>query len=73
MGLPKKFMLGLVRGLEKQGAISRRGPGGGWVVKNPETGATLSVHSSPGRSSTEDRYRRDVDRIGYVWPRKLHL
>lgn len=73
MGLPKKFMLGLVRELEKQGGVARRLSGGGWIVKNPATGGSLTIHSSPGRSTNQAAFERKAAEAGFTWPDKIRL
>jgi hypothetical protein len=74
MGLPRKFMLGLVRGLEAQGGVARRTSGGGWLIKNPATGKAVTVHSSPGRwSAKQSTYEREVAAAGFTWPEGVRL
>jgi hypothetical protein len=63
--LTKRDKARLIRALEKQGA--RVTPTrNGWIVRTDD--GTMGTHRSESHGNDQDALRRDVRRIGLVWP-----
>lgn len=64
-GLSRRDKERLMRDLERQGARVRR-TRSGWIFRTDA--GTAGTHRSPTHGNDLDAVRRDVRRLGLVWP-----
>ena len=66
--MSSRRLVRIIRDLEKQGAevIQTRK---GWTLRFPD-GTSTTTHRTPSDHRAHKNLRADVERAGFVWPRK---